>query len=181
MAPIPFMKIYYLDARIGYSLKARLHWRFLLRFRGDFTAISNRPCKLLIAAESPIVYTTQNSAWNRSNNRQCKRTITFQTREVRLEVQNSRGFCYWFAKHNGRAREKSPQFPAKSFDQIKFIILSLAIYWFAVYTKLSIHLRIHLGLLKAAGLQNRMDARASIHVLSRWTSCFCHWLFTGLV
>ena len=56
--------------------------------------------------------------------------MTFQTREVRLEVQNSCGFCYWFAKHNGRAREKSPF--RLSFDRIKFIILSLTIYWFGI-------------------------------------------------
>ena len=42
------------------NIKARLQWRFLRRFRGDFTAISNRSCKLLAIPqqfESPVVYT----------------------------------------------------------------------------------------------------------------------------
>ena len=44
------------------KLKARLHWRFLLRFGGDFTAITSRPCKLLAIPrrfELPVVYTNR--------------------------------------------------------------------------------------------------------------------------
>ena len=64
----------------------RLHWRccdFNSDFKRDFTAISNRPCKLLaiprqfdstpiwIASSSP-----RNLPWNRSKSRQCKWVFT---------------------------------------------------------------------------------------------------------
>ena len=67
--------------QINLITKACLHWRFLLRFfcdfKGDFTAISNRPCKLLAILrqfESPVVYmgdlkSLQNHTWNHSKNR----------------------------------------------------------------------------------------------------------------
>ena len=51
---------------------------------------------------------------------------------------------YWFAKHRGGAREKSPFQP--SFEQINLMFLSLAIHCFGglVYTKTIIHLHSHL-------------------------------------
>ena len=98
------------------SFKARLHWRFLQRgflqrgFRGDFTAISNRPSVNCWRFKSPVVYTDDlKSPWNRSKNRQCKWAfidLTVPACHIQYTFLNLRQF---FSREN-EENTKIPQF-----------------------------------------------------------------------